>query len=61
MPHGVSEVQGHRKSIVYWASRFLQRADVASRQLLEDMDFSCNDDRSLPAHLGTVPTCIPKT
>eukprot|EP00975_Prorocentrum_lima_P010378 2205462-Prorocentrum_lima.AAC.1 len=25
------------------------------------MDFSCNVNGSLPAHLGTVPTCIPKT
>eukprot|EP00975_Prorocentrum_lima_P002266 495251-Prorocentrum_lima.AAC.1 len=40
MLHGVSDVQGHCKSIVYLASRFLQRADVAARQLPEDMDFS---------------------
>eukprot|EP00975_Prorocentrum_lima_P010841 2304594-Prorocentrum_lima.AAC.1 len=49
MPHGVLDVQGHCKSIVYWASRFLQRADAG-------MDLLCNVVWPLPPHLGTLPT-----
>eukprot|EP00975_Prorocentrum_lima_P043220 9074020-Prorocentrum_lima.AAC.1 len=45
MPHGVSDVQGHSKSIAHW----------------ESMDLPCNVVWPLPPHPGTVPICIPKT